>query len=69
MEAPTPGSCFHFHPLWDDVGAPAAQARNVTGEAPFSACLPSCMEYKDSLAPRTFLKFWGLKRGVGDRGI
>lgn len=42
VAVPTAGRCFHFQPLWDDMGTPVVLDLQ---------CHPSCMKYKDSLAP------------------
>lgn len=59
VEAPTAGSCFHFHPFRDDVGTPVVLDVQ---------CLPSCIKYKDSLTPLVIhsLRTGGCRRGTGE---
>lgn len=40
VEAPKPGSCFHFHPFWDDVGTQAVPDLQCHYRGPFLSLTP-----------------------------
>lgn len=79
MEAPTAGSCFRFHPLWDGVGTQAVLEPAMSLEGPLSQPdisphpTPQLHKvhrqkvYPDSLAPSDIVEV--LKVAVRHRGM